>query len=266
MTIGEKLDESRGIGLGFDFMRLALAFLVVAIHSVWVVGINDTLEVSRLWWFPLYAILPAFFGLSGFLIASSAERLSLKNFAINRGMRMLPALCVETVISAFIVGAIFTTLPLGEYFRDPGLWRYLANIIGLIQYKLPGVFVGLPSDGVVNLSLWTIGWEYYCYSIMAVLVITGAMKRSYPILLVVAAYALGAAVTQALHLEQGSSPKAAVVGFIFDGEASPAGVPMPRGHGGVQVPLPGSFRSAHGRDRLGLVPSGGAVRPHPVAL
>jgi peptidoglycan/LPS O-acetylase OafA/YrhL len=38
---------------------------------------------------------------------------------VNRGLRILPALIVEVALSAFVLDAIFTTLPLSEYFTAP---------------------------------------------------------------------------------------------------------------------------------------------------
>ena len=156
---------------GFDVLRIALAVAVVLWHSfttsygsAWA----HSVLVSPLR--PLiYLILPAFFSLSGFLVAGSLERSSLMTFIGLRVIRIVPALVVETVISAFILGALLTTLPLAAYFSHPVMHRYLLNIIGIVHYQLPGVFLHNPIADIVNGQLWTVPWELRCYIALVVL-------------------------------------------------------------------------------------------------
>ncbi len=70
---------------------------------------------------------------SGFLIAGSATRLSLGNFIINRGLRIIPALAVEIVLSALVLGPIFTALPMSDYLSSPNTWHYFTNVLGIIR-------------------------------------------------------------------------------------------------------------------------------------
>ena len=190
-TIGVILDENQGFGPGFDFARIALAFGVLWWHSVEVTqGSMDAYDLRPLW-IADYSIVPMFFALSGFLVAASAQRLSLGQFYVNRGLRILPALIVEVGLSAFLLGTIFTTLPLSEYFTSPRFWSYLTNIVGRVQLDLPGVFDHQPhldsGRGVVNGSLWTVPLEMNCYLLMFVVIAFGLMRR--PVLL--ACLALG---------------------------------------------------------------------------
>jgi peptidoglycan/LPS O-acetylase OafA/YrhL len=124
VSIGDRLRSSGGVGHGFDLLRLILATSVVAWHSNWIVG-NDIGDNTPYVWFPGYAILSLFFALSGFLIAGSAARLKLREFLLNRGLRIFPALAVEIVLSAFILGPIFTSLPAKVYLGSGGTWHYL---------------------------------------------------------------------------------------------------------------------------------------------
>ncbi|WP_158553204.1 MULTISPECIES: acyltransferase family protein [Mesorhizobium] len=175
-TIGSVLDASRGLGAGFDFVRLALATSILAFHSIVVVGRLDLIEQTPLW-LTVYGLVPMFFALSGFLISGSALRLSLPNFLLNRSLRIVPALAVEITVSALILGPIFTQFSLFDYFTSKDFFQYFLNIIGLIQYDLPGVFLHNESAGIVNLSLWTIPYEILCYAIMAAFIIFGLLKR-----------------------------------------------------------------------------------------
>ncbi len=147
-------------------------------------------------WFVNYGGLPMFFALSGFLLCGSAQRLNLRDFMLNRGFRIMPALAVEIGLSALILGPLYTDLPLSRYFTSVGFFHYFTNIFGWVNFYLPGVFCDMP-DKVVNSSLWTIPWEIGIYLIMAALMVTGVIRRS-------ARYAIGAA----LFLMIGS--------FIFD--------------------------------------------------
>ena len=113
-------------------------------------------------WFVSYAGIVMFFVLGGFLIAGSAVRLSLKEYFLNRFLRIMPALGVEVLLSMLIIGPIFTVLPLTTYFSDYHTWAYLTNIIGVVNYFLPGVFVNNPAPEVNN-ALWTIPFEYFGY-------------------------------------------------------------------------------------------------------
>ena len=124
-----------------------------------------------------WVILPLFFALSGFLITGSAMRLRLKDFLINRGIRIIPALAVDICIAALIIGPIFTTLPLKQYFTSYEFYAYFANITGIIHYILPGVFEANPFPATVNGSLWTVPFEIGCYAIMSALIISGVLDK-----------------------------------------------------------------------------------------
>lgn len=176
-TMGTVLDRHRGLAPGFDFARVFLAFSVIGYHCVSVIHGDFDAFWQTPGWFINYAILPMFFGLSGFLIAGSAMRLSLKDFLINRGLRIIPALAVEVILSAVILGGIFTSLPKQAYYTDPGFLHYFTNIFGWINFYLPGVFKNQPLTAVNN-SLWTIPWEILCYGLMSGLIITSLIKRN----------------------------------------------------------------------------------------
>jgi peptidoglycan/LPS O-acetylase OafA/YrhL len=169
------LDRNQGGFPGFDTFRLALALSVVLIHSSFLsygVAGSRTIHSAPLVGFML-ALLPWFFALSGFLVAGSALRLrNTGTFLLFRGLRIAPALAVEVAMSALILGPLFTSLPLAEYFSQPDFFAYFGNIIGRVRLTLPGVFVGLPIDSVVNGNLWTLRPEFQCYAIMALLMLT----------------------------------------------------------------------------------------------
>jgi peptidoglycan/LPS O-acetylase OafA/YrhL len=179
-TIGERLDYVNGRPAGFDYMKLSLAVLVVVFHSV-----NTTYGQEadyELWNSPLRpfarAVLPMFFGVSGFLIAASLDRSkTIIKFLGLRVLRIFPALTVEVMLSAFIIGPLLTTYALGAYFSDPLFFSYLLNAVGEVHFLLPGVFADNPHPNTVNATLWTIPFELYAYISLAILALLGFRKR-----------------------------------------------------------------------------------------
>lgn len=184
-TIADRLESVNSRPSGFDYMRIILAVSVISAHS--------TLQMQfasddRPHAFTLYTtlIVPMFFSLSGFLVAGSLERCrSLVTFLGLRVFRIIPALAVEVLISALILGPLFTTLSLSEYFSSPVFQKYLLNIVGDIHYYLPGVFESNRSTQV-NGQLWTVPWELACYLVLAAIVIVGGYKVKWGLSLVLA--------------------------------------------------------------------------------
>jgi peptidoglycan/LPS O-acetylase OafA/YrhL len=175
-TFGSIMQEHRGIGPGFDFVRLALAFSVVVFHCFQV-------SYGRTWSAGSFApvvmlIVPAFFALSGFLVAGSMIRNNnIRNFLLFRGLRILPALVAEVTLSALVLGPLVTALPVSSYFTDPMFARYFTNVVGIMRYTLPGVFLDNPLAGIVNGQLWTVPSELRCYSILGVAMILRIATR-----------------------------------------------------------------------------------------
>lgn len=179
-TLGDVLRAYRGIGPGFDTLRLALSLAIMVVHSVTLTHGVAYFDYRQWWGYPLFlGLLPMFFGLSGFLVTGSAARLrATRKFMLNRGFRIIPALAVEVTLSAIALGAIVTTLPLNEYFSSTKFWVYFQNIIGIIHFELPGVFLDNPFPGTVNGNLWTLQPEYYCYLLLGFLMMTGVFFRT----------------------------------------------------------------------------------------
>jgi peptidoglycan/LPS O-acetylase OafA/YrhL len=192
-SIGERLAVTRGRPSGFDYLRLGLAVSVVAMHSVSTTfgrRATDMLLMSDLGPF-LKAILPMFFALSGFLVAGSLERSkTIVSFLGLRAIRIFPALAVEVVLSAFLIGPLVTAITLSSYFRDPLFLKYLLNLTGDIHYYLPGVFESNPYPRTVNGQLWTVPYELLCYVTLTALVLSGALRQKLWIPLAIPALAL----------------------------------------------------------------------------
>ena len=174
------MDRHNGSGPGFDTLRVVLAVVILGFHGAQIVAGRGAADFRNSAFFPLIVLLvPLFFCLSGFLVTGSALRTqSVKKFLTNRALRIFPALTVEVVLSAFILGPIFTNVILSVYFMDKKFYSYFGNIIGRVRMSLPGVFQNNPIPDTVNASLWTLQPEFYCYLIMMILMATTiAYKR-----------------------------------------------------------------------------------------
>lgn len=180
MTFNEKLALAGGRPTGFDYMRFILAISVIVLHSVMTsYGKAADAELWQTEWRPfLRLILPMFFALSGFLVAGSLVRcVSLVQFLGLRFIRIYPALMVEVILSAFILGPLVTTVPLSEYFTDKEFFLYLINVTGHIHYILPGVFENNPFPEKVNVQLWTVPYELVCYIVLTAAAVFGITKK-----------------------------------------------------------------------------------------
>src|SRR3990167_9230531 len=241
------LKRYRGVGPGFDFLRIFLALVIFVGHAKWLAGLSGmametvahqaslaashaagldggVLHVTP--WTGLgrpfkLALVPMFFALSGFLVMGSAVRLkSTSTFLAHRMLRIFPALVVEVALSACVLGWWFTTVPLDQYVSDPQFFRYFRNTCGDISYSLPGVFASNPVPFLVNVNLWTLPSEFYCYLTMALLMLTRLVYHrgvfSVLMLLVTPGLAMAHALT-GMSAPQGPYPAHVVVYYFFTG-------------------------------------------------
>jgi peptidoglycan/LPS O-acetylase OafA/YrhL len=92
-TFGSIMADYGGVGPGFDFIRLALSLSIVGFHSFQLTRGNDWMNAHLHGPLDIVAttIVPAFFALSGFLVAGSMARLNnVRVFLIFRGLRIFP--------------------------------------------------------------------------------------------------------------------------------------------------------------------------------
>lgn len=190
-TLDQKLQEAEGKPAGFDYMRLILSLLVILFHA-WQVsygyvpdfGLPGT-EIRA----PVASILVMFFTLSGFLVAGSLDRSrNVFSFAMLRIIRIMPALAVEVVLCALILGPYFTTLSRQEYFSHHELHAYFWNLVGHVHYYLPRTFADNPLRNLVNAQLWTVPYELVCYCLLLIVALLRIHKNRNILLIVLIAY------------------------------------------------------------------------------
>ncbi len=174
LTFDQVIKAAKSHTTGFDYLRVGLALAVLCIHVVNIADHDLWTWLWRSWFAPFYlSVLPAFFVLSGFLVAGSLFRNSIPQFLSLRALRIFPALAVEIALSAIVLGLLVTRLPTAAYLASPQFHAYFLNIVGDIHFTLPGVFSGRP----INLQLWTIPFELECYIALVVLALLNFVGR-----------------------------------------------------------------------------------------
>jgi peptidoglycan/LPS O-acetylase OafA/YrhL len=201
-SLEERLEATRFRPSGFDYLRIVLALGVICTHSTLIsygdhhagdTGLWSLLTVPRL------CIVPLFFALSGFLVAGSLERSkTLFSFFGLRVLRIAPALAMEVLLSALVLGPLLTSLPLHQYFADRQFRAYLLNVVGDIHYSLPGVFQTTPFHQV-NGQLWTIPFELVCYITIGGMAVLGVYKNNKALLCFIGLCYVGQVLNTIIH-------------------------------------------------------------------
>jgi peptidoglycan/LPS O-acetylase OafA/YrhL len=155
----------------FDALRLLAATSVVFSHSFLVAeGTQD--HEPLIWLTGNQSILGlvgvfVFFAISGFLVTQSFEETGdAWRFLAKRALRIFPGLFVATLLSAFVLAPVVTTLWPSTFLGRPEPYEYVVGNTLLDQtvHELPGVmFVNNPVGLEINGSLWTLRLEFAMY-------------------------------------------------------------------------------------------------------
>ena len=175
----------------FDLIRLLAALTVIFGHSFYVFptgGYHEpvTLLVKRN--FSGTLAVGTFFFISGMLISQSFERSnSALRFTVMRIARIYPGSIFCLLITVFVIGAIATTLPAGEYLVDAQTTCYLRDNWSFFSHwpmctTLPGVFTTNHFAPAPNGSLWTLQPELVCYIYVLILGSMRCLTSSFRIL------------------------------------------------------------------------------------
>jgi peptidoglycan/LPS O-acetylase OafA/YrhL len=163
-------DYSGSADNNFNLIRLAAAIMVIFSHSYALLlpggdPLNRLLGMDA-----SFIAVNAFFAISGFLItASYCRNASLVTYFEARVLRIFPGLFAAVLWCALLIGPLFTTMSLREYFAHRSIWQFITINSTLIsngiqlKYLLPGVFAGNPCSQAVNGSLWTLPYELWMY-------------------------------------------------------------------------------------------------------
>lgn len=159
-----------------DLLRLLAATMVLYSHLYALLGLT---EPSFMGWNTFGgAGVTIFFFLSGFLVWTSWERdPNVARFFFRRSLRIFPGLWAVCLLSVFVLGPWYSTIPVSDYFESAVTWKYLANAILVTAYPLPGLFPDNAMPFVVNGSLWTLPLEFFCYITVAIVGVGAIILR-----------------------------------------------------------------------------------------
>jgi len=165
----------------FDFLRLALAVLVIFSHS-FPLGVGSEIhEPLRVlthgqMTFGAFAV-DLFFVMSGFLIAGSAERSrNLGAFLKKRVARIYPAFVVSAILMALVVLPLAGGTFAGAHWLAR-LWDFVLQTLRLQEFHVQSAFAHNPYPGVLNGSVWSIQYEFWCYLGVAMMAAVGLLRR-----------------------------------------------------------------------------------------
>lgn len=146
-----------------NLIRLIAAILVIFSHAFALNGKHDILSLQQ-WSFGTLAV-SVFFFISGILIANSFENSkNIFEYVFARMIRIIPAYFVVIILSVFVLGPIFTTLEIKDYFSNYQTYQYLKNLFFFpLYWELSGVFQSNEYYQAINGSLWTLPLEVLCY-------------------------------------------------------------------------------------------------------
>lgn len=183
-TIGQSFSAKRN---SLNLLRLVLALAVVFSHSI-ALGLFGSESISGKTTLGTVAVF-GFFGISGYLIAGSADHNNVGRYMWQRFLRIFPAFWVCLFVTAFVFGtiawfhynpALSRTCGIHCYLTEPGgPFAYVRNNFWLqvnqdtIAKTLPGGLLGYGWNG----SLWTLELEFLCYVLLAAFSVLGLLKR-----------------------------------------------------------------------------------------
>lgn len=159
----------------FDFLRLALAVLVIFSHS-YPLGLGSERDEPMMRWTHGQitgggVAVDLFFVMSGFLISASASRSrGVLEFMRKRVARIYPAFVVAAVLTAAVVVRVA-----GGHWT--GVGNFLAQTLRLREFGYAGAFAGNAYPGAINGSVWSVQYEFWCYVGVAGLLAAGLLRR-----------------------------------------------------------------------------------------
>jgi len=162
-----------------DLLRILAAIAVIVYHSFalnpsW--GLSDPTKYVFTYVTTGGLAVKIFFFVSGLLVTNSIlTTRSLFHFICSRSLRIFPGLLFVVFISSFIIGPAITKIGLVDYYKSPMIYEYVyKNMILDTKYFLPGV--SFVNGYGFNGSIWTIRYESYCYSFLAVAFVLQALR------------------------------------------------------------------------------------------
>jgi peptidoglycan/LPS O-acetylase OafA/YrhL len=159
----------------FNFLRLFFASLVLVSHAIELVDGNRNRELlTRIFGTLSFGelALDGFFLLSGFLILKSwQQQPKLIIYFSKRIRRIYPGFLMAFVISACVLAPLGAS-SVSTYFAQFHVMAELKNALLLRPPETPVIFGGTAYP-IINGAMWTIGYEFRCYILVAIVGMLG---------------------------------------------------------------------------------------------
>ncbi|WP_028218318.1 acyltransferase family protein [Paraburkholderia oxyphila] len=166
----------------FDLVRLIAAMAVVYGHSFVLQQPDGHTDLATAFLgFDYSGSLGvfAFFLLSGMLVTASFDRQrSAARFLALRTSRIWPAVFGGALVVMFVLGPLFTTLPLHQYFASGTTWGNLDSFSIIVlgkRIQVPGVFEHNRFTSICE-PLWTLPIEVRYYFVVLITGMMGLLK------------------------------------------------------------------------------------------
>src|SRR5579862_5627066 len=163
-----------------DFVRIVLALLVILSHSYPLTLGHERSEpfavLSRGQVTGGHIAVDLFFILSGFLITASFERSSsAASYLRKRVARIYPGFLLLSLMTLVLFAPLAHARVEGTSLIAKIL-NVTGNTLRLAEWKYSGAFGSNPAPGVINGSLWSIYYEFWCYIGVLTLGLTGLLR------------------------------------------------------------------------------------------
>jgi peptidoglycan/LPS O-acetylase OafA/YrhL len=201
----------------FDFLRFFFASLVIFSHSYpLATGTEDAepLRVATAGQLTFGSLaVDCFFIISGFLISQSwTNQPSIRSFLEKRVRRIYPGFIAATLIGAFVISPLFS-IHGGAGIDLEFVLKYLARTARLLPTTPGTAFETNPARDIVNGSLWSISYEFWCYVGVVFCGVVGLLAKPRRMLMLLVA-AIAIAFTFAyLHLSPGGKWLGVIFGY-----------------------------------------------------
>jgi len=202
-------------------LRVVLALLVIVSHSFELIGGRSSELLVRMFGTMTFGevAVDGFFLLSGYLIAKSyVHSRSVGSYLRRRVLRIYPGYVVSYCLCLLIVAPLSGATPITLSLLE--LVKRLVRLMLLEPPAIDGAFTGLLVPQL-NVSMWTISYEFRCYLLVVVVGLIGLFKNRKVLLGLVAMLAMlqiaGLQLSLEYHLEEllGKPTNLLRLGFLF---------------------------------------------------